>query len=143
MLERPDLNKTLRDARAGNATFGNSFGGPPAHDSRFGLMDDALIRGAYERGVAEREAQTRQAVLANGGPGFLRDVYPMTLLSDYHLSASVGSGTLEKWIRADPRRGTLGPFGAKTLWTIETENLLAVQTALDPTGILLSSFPPD
>ena len=75
MSDRPDLNEALRNARNGTPTFGNAFGGPPAHDSRFGLMDNALIRSAYEQGAAERKAQTSQAALGYGSSGFLRDVY--------------------------------------------------------------------
>jgi hypothetical protein len=74
--------------------------------------------------------------------GYLRDVYPMSLIGPEHLAMPLGEIDLETWIRQDPNRGNLTRLRDKFVWEIGDENLRTVQNALDRFRILLAGFPP-
>lgn len=75
--------------------------------------------------------------------GYMRDVYPINILTDKHLRRQVGGHTLREWIADDPRRGKIEQFDRKFLWQIPDDQLVAVQSALDANRLFLSGFPPD
>ncbi len=63
--------------------------------------------------------------------GLLRDVYPWNFLTKPQLTKLVDGITLEKWIRQDPRRGTLGELsGDVLLWELDSAELPWVRQAL-------------
>lgn len=75
--------------------------------------------------------------------GYLRDVYPVNLISLEHTEMHVGSVKLGGWIGADPARGSLSRLNGKFLWEIGCKNIRSVQRELDKAEILLAGFPPE
>lgn len=69
------------------------------------------------------------------GDGYLRDVYPLMLLSEGHLARRVGDGTL---MDALPSLGHVSDGGAKTCWRVGNESLVRAQQLLDANDITLS-----
>ncbi len=76
----------------------------------------------------------------NGGYvlGHLRDIYPMNLLSDAHLSQPIFGTTLKEWVSSSPHHGELKPL-TEILWEwwVPEEKIDSVREALRPTGLLI------
>jgi hypothetical protein len=71
--------------------------------------------------------------------GYLRDVYPLNVISEKHLSQSVAGVRLADWIEKSPARGTLRALaGDATLWRIDETHVEAVRAELAPSGILIA-----
>jgi hypothetical protein len=93
-------------------------------------MAEADRIGAWFR---ERMAQNRHL------SGYLRDVYPLNVISDKHLSQRVGGVRLADWIGRSSARGTLRQLpGGATLWRIDEANVEGVRNTLAPTGLLIA-----
>jgi hypothetical protein len=71
-------------------------------------------------------------------PGQLRDIYPMNLLSEVHLSQPVFDTTLQKWIESSAEHGELKPL-TDTFWEwwVPEEKIDDVREALRETGIII------
>lgn len=71
--------------------------------------------------------------------GLLRDVYPLNVLSEKHLSQRVESATLREWVNRSSERGTLQELpGGATLWTVEPAHEAAVRQTLIQAGLLIA-----
>ncbi len=70
--------------------------------------------------------------------GHLREIYPLNLLLEAHLTQKVGGQSLKTWIESSPQHGDLKPL-SKDLWSwwIPQENISLVSEALRDTGIIL------
>jgi hypothetical protein len=69
--------------------------------------------------------------------GLLRDVYLWNFLSDPHLRMTIGTVSLEQWIRADGRRGQLESLDAGLwFWEVAAANLEPVRMALVAANII-------
>lgn len=67
---------------------------------------------------------------------FLRNVYRWNLLTEIHLTATVGELPLADWIRRDHTRGKISPFAeGMVLWTVEAGNIAGVRKQLDEVGL--------
>lgn len=75
--------------------------------------------------------------------GYLREIYPVNLISPLVLKNSIDGRPLDEWISDSKEHGKLSEFGAKWLWEIPYRDLPAVQKELDRERILLSGFAPD
>jgi hypothetical protein len=73
----------------------------------------------------------------SAGEGFVRDVYPLMLLSATHLARSAGGVSLRQEIEQD-ELGELEPAGGKLLWQVPPSKLIAAQSVLDERDITLS-----
>jgi hypothetical protein len=74
--------------------------------------------------------------------GYLRDVYPLNVISEPHLSQRVGGMPLADWIGQSPQRGTLRSLpGDAWIWRIDESNVDAVRAELVQTGLLIA-YPP-
>ncbi len=74
--------------------------------------------------------------------GYLRDVYPMNILSEKHLLREVDGQLLPEWIASDTARGTIRKIGiANWLWTVPNESLPNMQAILRSRGLTI--VPPD
>jgi hypothetical protein len=74
--------------------------------------------------------------------GYLRDVYPMNILSEKHLLREVDGQLLPEWIASDAARGTIRKIGiANWLWTVPNESLPNMQAILRSQGLTI--VPPD
>ncbi len=74
--------------------------------------------------------------------GDFRDVYPYNMLTEPHLIRQVGPQTLKDWILSNPQHGVLEKVTDKHwLWSIDPEQIPAIQEALEPTGMLLCYKP--
>lgn len=69
--------------------------------------------------------------------GYVRDAYPLMLLSETHMSRRVGASTLLERTRKD-NVGEVEAVGEKYLWRIPAEKLAAAQELLDDNDISLS-----
>jgi hypothetical protein len=69
--------------------------------------------------------------------GYLRDIYEQNLLSELHLTRSVGGTPLNRWIR-ETRTGSLDPVAGRWLWTLTPEEIHRSRFALNQAGLLLS-----
>jgi hypothetical protein len=69
--------------------------------------------------------------------GYVRDAYPLMLLSQKHLSRNIGDTTLLERIKKY-NLGEIERVGEKCLWRIPTEKLTAVQKLLDDSDVTLS-----
>lgn len=70
--------------------------------------------------------------------GLLRDIYPMNLLSEPHLSQPVFETHLQNWIESSPDHGELKKL-TDTLWEwwVPEDKIEFVRETLKPTGLLL------
>ena len=70
--------------------------------------------------------------------GLLRDIYPMNLLSEPHLSQQVFDTHLQSWIESSPDHGELKKL-TDTLWEwwVPEDKIEFVRESLKPTGVLL------
>src|SRR5262249_34024626 len=76
--------------------------------------------------------------------GILRDVYRWNFLTPPQLKRRIGKTTLERWTRADARRGTLGAFeGNMVLWEVNKRSIPGVRKALRQAGAILESSEED
>lgn len=74
--------------------------------------------------------------------GYLRDVYPLNVISEPHLSQRVEGRALADWIGQSPARGTLrGLPGGASLWRIDEANIDGVRTVLIKAGLLIAYLP--
>lgn len=73
----------------------------------------------------------------NACDGYVRDVYPLMLLSDRHMQRSVGATTLVNAIR-EHRLGDITSEGDRYLWRVPIEKLAQAQVLLDDHEITLS-----
>lgn len=69
--------------------------------------------------------------------GYVRDAYPLMLLSEKHMLRRAGDLTLRERITKD-NFGTIEGVGDKHLWRISAEKLAAAQKLLDDNDISLS-----
>jgi hypothetical protein len=74
--------------------------------------------------------------------GFLRDVFPLNVLSRPHVTGNVFGEPLAKWIESEGWRGYLEEVCSGVwIWVIPEQNLPLVRKALQPTGILIVKPP--
>jgi len=74
--------------------------------------------------------------------GYLRDVYPLNVLSEKHLSALVGGIQLADWIRGADGRGTLRELAdGAWLWRLPMTQVDAVRQNLERAGLLIAYLP--
>jgi hypothetical protein len=67
--------------------------------------------------------------------GYLRDVYPLNILSSCHLSRQVGNVSLARWIDQNPDRGYLSELSTSAwLWKVPQSCLGEVQAQLRYAG---------
>jgi hypothetical protein len=69
--------------------------------------------------------------------GYVRDAYPLMLLSEKHMARRVGSATLAEAIK-QRQLGSVTHEGEKFLWSIPAEKLAEAQKLLDDNDISLS-----
>jgi hypothetical protein len=70
--------------------------------------------------------------------GILRDVYRWNFLTRPHLTKKVGGVPLDRWIRQNARRGTLGEFGRGLhFWEVAAKDIPAVRQTLRKAGLIL------
>lgn len=73
--------------------------------------------------------------------GYLRDVYPMNVLSDPHLRMPVNGVALADWIRTSADRGTLRPLaGGAWLWRVDEQHVPAITAELEQAGLLIAAL---
>lgn len=73
--------------------------------------------------------------------GYLRDVYPLNVVSQPHLEMPVHGMALGEWIRHAPQRGSLRPLaGGAWLWRIEDAQVASVQAELEAAGLLIAQL---
>lgn len=73
--------------------------------------------------------------------GYLRDVYPLNVISQPHLDKQVQGMPLREWIIASPERGTLRPLaGGAWLWRIEENQVVPIQAELESAGMLIAEL---
>jgi hypothetical protein len=90
-----------------------------------------------ERAERDRIGSWMRERIAEGRhlKGFLRDVYPLNVLSAAHLAREVENLPLSQWIEASAARGTLSALPNEAwLWTIPEQSLSLVQTTLQQAG---------
>lgn len=75
--------------------------------------------------------------LYNVCDGYVRDSYPLMLLSEKHLNRTVGAATLVDAIK-QRQLGSLTPDGEQFLWRVPYERLIEAQGMLDGNDISLS-----
>lgn len=100
-----------------------------------------INRTAAERAEQERVSRWLDTGMEKRGyrDGLLRDVYPINYLSGKHLQRPVGRTTLEKWIRQEPARGTLGePEFGLSRWVVAEKKISTVRSELSPSGLLFN-----
>lgn len=74
--------------------------------------------------------------------GYLRDIYPLNVISEPHLAQPVEGKPLRDWIDESPQRGELrGLPGGAWRWRIEESNVEQVRAALAKAGLLIA-YPP-
>lgn len=105
--------------------------------SGFGYSREDLIK-ADRIGAWFRERMAGNRHLA----GLLRDVYPLNVISEPHLSQRVEGLPLADWIRQLRLRGTLRSLpGGATLWRIDEANIESVRAPLADAGLLIAYLP--
>lgn len=72
--------------------------------------------------------------------GDLRDVYPINLLVDKHLTREISpDATFEQFIDSDKRHGTLEKIADEHyIWAVEEENIPFIREALRPSGMIIA-----
>ena len=71
----------------------------------------------------------------------LRDVYPFSILSPFHLQLKVGDMTLKEWIERHDC-GELEPFeGGYTIWTVPEDKIEACREELTRHDLLIATAP--
>lgn len=72
--------------------------------------------------------------------GDLRDVYPINLLVDKHLTREIAPDTtFEQFIDSDKRHGTLEKIADNHYaWVIDEDNIPLVREALRPSGMIIA-----
>jgi len=71
--------------------------------------------------------------------GYLRDVYPLNVLSEPHLSRRVDGIPLAEWISQSQKRGTLRELpGNACVWRIDESNVDGVRAEMIKTGLLIA-----
>lgn len=70
--------------------------------------------------------------------GYLRDVYPLNVLSSTHLAREVEGISLMKWVEQDTRRGCLSQLGEDAwLWEVPQPLLADVRSVLQLAGCMI------
>lgn len=71
---------------------------------------------------------------------YLRDIYPLNFLNPHHLAMQVKGQSLQDWIAADPKRGSLKPLIEDTLWTwtVPANRIQSIRKVLGPERLLIS-----
>lgn len=70
--------------------------------------------------------------------GYLRDIYPMNVISKAAWSRRIGRVQLKSWIAAEHWRGTLTKIDATTLlWLVDERNIARVRHGVVESGLLL------
>ena len=73
---------------------------------------------------------------------FLRDVYPVQVLSAEHLGLRVGPSLLKGWINEDQTDGCLEPLeGVGSVWVITDDQIDAVRAVLASHNLLTAYIP--
>ena len=73
--------------------------------------------------------------------GYLRDIYPLNVLSAPHLHMPVNGVPLADWIRVSADRGTLRPLaGGAWLWRIDEPHVPAITAELEQAGLLIAAL---
>jgi hypothetical protein len=99
--------------------------------------EETVIRDRIGAWFRERMATNRHL------SGYLRDVYPLNVLCETHLSQRIGGVPLGDWIGKRSARGELRPLaGGAALWRIDEENVQQVLDELAPSGLLIA-YPPE
>ncbi len=76
--------------------------------------------------------------------GYLRDVYPLNVLSAPHLAQPVAGVPLGQWIAASPERGTLTSLPNDAwLWLVEEQHIDIVRSELIAAGLLIAYLQSD
>lgn len=75
--------------------------------------------------------------------GYMRDVYPLNILSREHICNELRGVSLLEWISTSPSRGEISEFGSKCIWRIADQHIAEVQRSLDEAGLLLAGSPPE
>jgi hypothetical protein len=71
--------------------------------------------------------------------GYLREVYPLNVISAPHLEQRIDGLALADWIAAEPNRGSLRQLaGGAMLWWIDDADADSVRAQLIPTGLLIA-----
>ena len=73
----------------------------------------------------------------SAGDGFVRDVYPLMLLSETHLARRAAGIPLRDRI-AKEGLGDIEPLGSKLLWHVPHRSLVTIQSLLDENDVTLS-----
>jgi len=129
-----------------------------------GILDYALVLQQSSRLLPEVEAirgPSAQRLVVNWGGvtgsgystkkisdsgghtiNYLRDIYPIQLLSVVHLSHRMGDVTLKEWIESSPNYGVLTPFSNEHwVWEIPANKEKAVRKALSENNLLTLYLP--
>lgn len=73
--------------------------------------------------------------------GYLRDVYPLNVISRPHLDKLVHGTPLGDWIHQTPERGILRPLaGGAWLWRIDEQQVPQIQAELERAGLLIADL---
>lgn len=81
----------------------------------------------------ERMGENRQRT------GYLRDVYPLNVISEPHLSQRIDGLALADWIAQSPQRGSLRSLpGNASVWRINESQVAHVREQLVKTGLLIA-----
>lgn len=69
----------------------------------------------------------------------LRDIYPLNFINPRHLTMQIKGRSLEDWIEADPRRGTLKPLTTELwTWQVPENRIQAIRKVLGSERLLVS-----
>ena len=72
-------------------------------------------------------------------PYMIRDVYRLNFLSSEHLNAPVAGTTLQQWIKADSKHGTLENMTPDFYsWSVDEQHIGHIKEGLKPHNILIA-----
>jgi len=129
-----------------------------------GILDYAFVLQQSSRMLPEVEAKhdsfsprlimKSHSVMGGGYPtkhirdsgghtiNYLREIYPIQILSAVHLSHRMQDKTLKEWIESSSSNGVLTPFFEKHwVWEVSTDDIQAIREALNESGLLTLYLP--
>lgn len=111
--------------------------GPVFHPLGIGTGSNVSWEEGYE--IARWRTVGLNAQHSQYKPYMVRDVYRLNFLSQQHLDGSIGSQTLQNWIQADKKHGTLEQLLPKLwCWSVLEDNIEAIKRSLIPHKLLIA-----
>jgi hypothetical protein len=108
------------------------------------INDPSAKRLVVKRGGVTSSGYSTKKLFESGGHtiNYLREIYPLQLLSSVHLSHRMQDKALKEWIESSPNHGVLTPFSKEHwVWEIPTRDIQAVREALSASNLLTLYLP--